>query len=29
MVTNQLTDWIKAGVHLDEESFFQTNQIVS
>ena len=28
MVTYQLSDWIKAGVHLGEASFFQTDQIV-
>ena len=28
MVTYQLSDWIKAAVQLEEESFFQTDQIV-
>ena len=28
MVTYQLRDCIKAGVHLGEKSFFQTDQIV-
>ena len=28
MVTYQLSDWIKAAVQLEEESFIQTDQIV-
>ena len=28
MVAYRLSDWIKAGVHIGEESFFQTDQSV-
>ena len=28
MVTYQLNDWIKAGVHLGDGSFFKTDQIL-
>ena len=27
MVTYQISDWIKSGLHLADESFYQTDQI--